>query len=135
MSQQNVDALLRFHQATATGFDAAEFARMLTPDVVWDYSRSSFPEAGVYHGLNGVREWFRGLDEAFANLHWEVQEITDLSGGQVLVELRLHARGQSSEIAVDYTAWMLWTFLGEKASRVARYDTRAEALEAVGLRE
>ena len=33
---------------------------LLDEDVDWDMSRSPFPDARLYRGVDGVREWFRG---------------------------------------------------------------------------
>lgn len=134
MSQKNVEHVRQGYEALEKG-DMDRMLEALDSDIEWDYSRSSFPEAGVYHGRDGVREWFRGLGEAFANLHWEVREITDLGGDQVLGIIRVQGQGQYSEIEVDYIFATVSTLRDGKVSRVDRYDTRAEALEAVGRRE
>jgi hypothetical protein len=44
---------------------------------VWDTSRSSFPEARVYYGIDGVREWFRGLP---IGISLDLMTITPLVG-------------------------------------------------------
>jgi hypothetical protein len=77
MSQENVDrtrhAIEHFNRTG--GWDYS----VLDPGTVFDLSRSPFPDAGVYRGLDGVRAWFKGLADAFGQLHYEVEEIRDVA--------------------------------------------------------
>jgi len=134
MSQENVEIIRRGYQASSHE-NPDEFLAVLAEDVVWDLSRSPFPDAGIYHGLAGVREWFQSLGEAFQSLRYEAEEITDLGRDRVLTVLRLRGRGQFSEIGVDYRFATVSTFRGGKVVRMDRYNDRAEALEAVELEE
>jgi hypothetical protein len=61
VSQENVEAIRRLFEAYSRPSDSEVFLDICAPDVVWDMSRSPFPEARIYHGLDGVREWLRGL--------------------------------------------------------------------------
>jgi hypothetical protein len=45
------------------------------------------------------------------------------------------ARGKGSGIRVDQRLATVWTFDGSKAVSAKTYPSKAEALEAVGLRE
>jgi ketosteroid isomerase-like protein len=63
MSEENVEIVRRaLEHYERTGEQDDSF---LDPEVIWDLSRSPFPDAGVYHGREGVREWFQGLTDAF----------------------------------------------------------------------
>ena len=104
-------------------------------DIVWDVSRSDFPDKGIYHGVDGVREWMRGIEDAFEGLVWEFEEITDLGQSLVLVVSRLKGQGQFSKIGIDYRFPYVLTFRDGIVVRTDRYRDRAEALEAVGLAE
>jgi len=130
MSRENVAVLRRAYEASSQG-DREAFFGMFAPEIVWDLSRSSFPDAAVYHGIDGVREWFDGLDDAFEDLYYEIEEITDLGPGQVLVVTRTQGHGQFTKIGVDYRFATVWTFRGGKVVRMDRFNDRAEALEAV----
>ena len=106
----------------------------LDPEVVWDVSRSPFPDAGVYHGLDGVRDWFQGLTDAFGHVQYEVEKLHD-GGEQVVMLLRISGRGPSSGIEVDYRFAPVFTFRDGKVVRMDRFDGWAEAREAAGLSE
>jgi ketosteroid isomerase-like protein len=134
MSQETVNLIRRAHDAASRG-DQEGFMDMFAEDVVWDQSRSDFPDKGIYHGHEGVREWMSGLEDAFDDLDREVEEITDLGQDRVLVVMRMKGHGQFSKIAVDYRFVPMYTFRDGKVVRMDRYGDRAEALKAVGLRE
>jgi ketosteroid isomerase-like protein len=104
-------------------------------DVVWDQSRSAFPDKGVYHGHEGVREWMRGLDEAFEDLDYTCEEITDLGQDRVLTVMRVKGRGQFSKLGIDYRFVPVYTLRDGKVVRMDRYRDRTEALEAAGVFE
>jgi ketosteroid isomerase-like protein len=105
---------------------------ILDDDVVLDLSRSSFPDAGLYHGLEGVRKWFGGLDDAFGEAHYEVEKV-HAHDERVAVLLRVIGRGPSSGIQVDYRFVPVFTVRDGRVVRIDRYDDWAEALEAAGL--
>jgi ketosteroid isomerase-like protein len=134
MSQENVEAIRRVYKA-ASRRDREAFIDMLAEDVVWDLSRSAFPDARVYHGKEGAREWLSGMEDAFEGLDYGAEEITDLGQDRVLVVLRVKGRGEFSKIGVDYRFATVMTFRDGKVVRMDRYGDRAEALEAAGLSE
>jgi ketosteroid isomerase-like protein len=118
MSRQNAELVRDPLDASLKG-DIEPFVAMLAPDVVWDTSRSPFPEAGIYHGIDGVREWFRELGDAFGEqIRYEIKELRDL-GDRVLLDWvqrpRAAARasvwiGGSSRCSPSATGrWFGWT--------------------------
>jgi ketosteroid isomerase-like protein len=58
MSQENVEIVREFNRIFATG-DRDDWRDHFDPDVIWDTSASGMPEAGVYHGHQGVEQFFR----------------------------------------------------------------------------
>jgi len=105
---------------------------IIADEVVFDLSRSPFPDAGVYHGIEGVRTWFQGLDDAFGKPHYEVERV-EAQGEVVAAQLRVSGRGPGSGIPVDYSFVPVFTIRDGKVVRIDRYDTWSEALEAAGL--
>jgi ketosteroid isomerase-like protein len=129
---QNVEALRRAYEASSQS-NPEPFMDICAPDIVFDLSRSPFPEAGVYHGHDGLRAWFRGLGSAFQNLRYEAEDITDLGFRQVLTVIRVLGEGQFSEIGVNYCFATVSTFRDGKIVRQDRCNDRGAALEAVRL--
>jgi ketosteroid isomerase-like protein len=104
---------------------------LLDDDVVWDMSRSPFPDTGVSHGVAGVRSWFEGLDGAFGEVSYEVERLRE-AGEQLALRIRVRGRGPSSGIPVDYSFVPVVTFRAGKIVRMERYDDWETALAAMG---
>ena len=64
MSQQNVDAVHRLAAAVGRR-DVDEFLELTDPAIAWHSSISVLSEGGAYHGHEGVRQYFRDLDDTF----------------------------------------------------------------------
>jgi ketosteroid isomerase-like protein len=110
--------------------DVEGFYALLSNDVVWDLSRSPFPEAGVYQGIDAVRSWFAGIRDAFGDVRYAVVKEREFDD-QVLQLIRLKGRGPGSQIPVDYSFAPLFTFRDGKIVRMDRYDNWEAAVEAV----
>jgi ketosteroid isomerase-like protein len=59
----------------------------------------------------------------------------DDAGDEVIAAMRIRARGRSSGAVVERREWDVWTLRNGKLWRLRIYTTKADALEAVGLRE
>ena len=94
---------------------------LLDEDVDWDMSRSPFPDARLYRGVDGVREWFRGLAQAFGEVVYEIERVHE-EGIRLAVQFHVRGRGPSSGIPVDYRFVPLLTFRGRKIVHMQRHD-------------
>lgn len=110
--------------------DQEAFISLLHEDVVWDMSRSPFPDARVYRGVKGVREWFEGLEAAFGDVVYEIEQVREV-GDQVAQLIHVHGRGTSSGIPVDYRFVPVMTLRAGKIVRMDRYEDWAEAMAAL----
>jgi ketosteroid isomerase-like protein len=88
-----------------------------------------------YHDARGWREWISDLFEVFApGAHYGVEEVIASGDDYVVASFLLAGRGARSAEPLEFRwAGVTW-FLGGKAIRAVGYASRAEALEAVGLR-
>jgi ketosteroid isomerase-like protein len=110
-------------------------ATRLAPDFEVHQASSIIDTAGVFRGPGALEETLRELQESFEELRFEAEEFLEAPAGEVVVFVRVRGRGRGSGIEVDNPiAWVL-TFRGREAIRLVVYEERAEALEAVGLRE
>jgi ketosteroid isomerase-like protein len=100
----------------------------LSPDFEL-HGRTDIPDQRIYCGRDETKEFWRMLQEVWAELRWEPLDITDL-GDAVVVETRLVGRGRGSEapIAADETD-VFW-FRDGKLVRLQGFPTKEEALEA-----
>lgn len=133
MSQENVETVRRmFTQLPA---DPASYFAVLDPDVEFDTTSSPGPYAGIYRGHEAVRGFMRHWLGTWADYEIEADEVIDAGDDLVVVVLTERGRGRGSGVRVQNQLAQVWTMRDGKAIRINRYSTRAEALEAVGLRE
>jgi ketosteroid isomerase-like protein len=133
MSRENVE-LVRKLLDVYNERTFAENSDLIDPDVVWDMSRVQLPDGDSYTGRSEFRSFVEAWEEGFASEHMEAQEIVD-AGERVVVMVHHRGRGKSSGIETEQKFAMVWTLRDGRAARMDVYPTRAEALEAVGLRE
>jgi ketosteroid isomerase-like protein len=112
--------------------DASTFKALFAADAEIVPLRGEL-EGTVYRGADAADRFFADLEETWASLHIEVDEVRD-GPGWVLAFGLLKARGASSGVDVEiHFGWVLRARDGLLTSfRV--YTNREEALEAVGLR-
>ena len=134
MPGENIELVRQAFEGFNETRDLEKFYALLADDVVWDLSRSPFPEAGVYHGVDAVRSWFSGLRDAFGEVRYEIEKQREL-GDQVAELVHVSGRGPGSQIPVDYSFAPLFTFRDGKIIRMDRYNDWATAMEALGASE
>jgi ketosteroid isomerase-like protein len=131
VSQQNVEMLYEAVDAYSRG-DLEAFLKLAHPDVEW-YPFTAQAEGGeAYHGHEGLRRWWSNLVGNVGEFEASVSECRAL-GDMVIAFGRLRGQFNSGVTLEVEIAWVaryrdgliVW-------GRV--YRTRAEALEAVGLR-
>lgn len=131
MSQANVELVKRLFAAVGRG-DVEAVIAGAAPDGVIDASRRILG-GGVYIGHRGMREYFAMLAEAWSDVRTEPEDFID-AGESVVVPVRVVNTGRSSGLAVEArAAWVAEIRKGEVA-RMTVYQSRADALEAVGVR-
>jgi ketosteroid isomerase-like protein len=105
----------------------------IDPQATADVSNSEAPDRGVYHGHAGWRTYMQNRSEAFDEVQFEILELIDVPPDKVISVGRMQGRGRGSGIDVESHATVLWTVKGGKVGAMKLYQTRAEALEDVGL--
>jgi ketosteroid isomerase-like protein len=129
MSQENVELVDRF--ADAFNRRDLDACLALTDDDVMLVPRVGAME-GDYQGHDGVRRFYEALLGVWPNLTVTVGEVRDFGGVTVAV---LHARGQGagSDVPWDWTVWQVIRWRRAKGVWWGHFETRDEALEAMGL--
>jgi ketosteroid isomerase-like protein len=99
------------------------------------YDPPDFPDADRYVGEAAVRQ----IVESYLGLGWDgqfrVEEYLD-AGDEVVVIWQARFRtAHGGGFPVDQTFAHLYFFEGGKVRRIRQYMSRAEGLEAAGLRE
>jgi ketosteroid isomerase-like protein len=132
MSQENVEIVRREYDAFATR-DWAALAEIWHPDIEYEVVMG----AGTFTGVEQITAFFDSYAEMYAEFRVEAQEIHD--AGNRVVAVERHAgrglRGSDARTWMHTTFTRVITFKDGKIWRSKEYRTRAEALEAVGLRQ
>jgi ketosteroid isomerase-like protein len=94
---------------------------------------ATYPEgAQVFPGRAGFQRWIAVTKEVWGEWRFERERFID-AGDQVVVLVRVVARGGSSGVPLDRKTAHIWTVRGARVTRCKVYLDRSEALEA-GLR-
>jgi ketosteroid isomerase-like protein len=114
----------------------ARLAEAISPFFTDDFkSVVCFPAASRTEvGSEGLRKNWLDWLEPWATYRTTIEELIDL-GERVVVLVRNHGRRDDMEIEVDLIGAVIVTFRGGKVARWEDWVDRAQALEAVGLRE
>ena len=129
MSAENVEFLRQGYEALSRG-DMDTFRSLSKERLHPEFDFHSVWDGRVFKGLKGTQEWISDTRETWEDYDQELEEIVDL-GDDVLVVLRISARGGESGVPVTQELAVVWTFEGDQAVRARSFASRAEALEAV----
>ncbi len=96
------------------------------------HARPDVPDATVYRGKEGAKEFFRMLQDVFSELRREPQEFIDL-GNAVVVETRITAVGRGSDLPIEADETDVFWFRDREIVRLQAFPTKADALAAAEL--
>ena len=111
---------------------APEFWARLAPDFEL-HERPDLPDRKVYRGRDASKEFFRRIQETFAELRWEPRSTVDL-GHAVLVETRLIATGRGSDVRIEADETQVFWFRDGAIARLQGFPTREQAEAAAESR-
>ena len=139
MSAANVELVRRLLDMFAKRDHEAVFA-FYDPDIEWDAAAGpgNFGVlddlAGVYHGHEGVRTYWRRWLQAWKDLEFELEDVVD-AGDQVVALIRNQRQwGRHSGIVTEMPPYgLVFTIRDGKVVRWRSYPSQEAALEAVGL--
>lgn len=104
------------------------------PEVEWDTTHSNIPDMGVFHGHDGVRDFFRQWRAFFVEYYAEPEQFIG-ADESVIVRVRQGGRGRASTVGVEMPAyWQVYWLRDGRAVRVEIHRDEAQAFEAAGLR-
>jgi ketosteroid isomerase-like protein len=144
VSQENVDLVLALQRAPGE-----DFVRLIRDDEMWarlaeavapfvhadaEVVRPGLPGGKTYIGLDGFRESWLDWLAPYAEYRTELEEAIDC-GDQVLLLQSSSGRLAGSTKEVKLAPAVVYTVRDGKIARFEPYADRAQALEAVGLRE
>jgi ketosteroid isomerase-like protein len=132
MSQENVEIVRRGYEHWKRTGDV--LGENFHPDYVLDMSNfRGWPDRQTYRGVEGLRAFLTAWLDPWDDYEFEVEELHDAGDKVVAV---LHESGRSKAgVPVEQAFSQVLTFRDGKQIRAVTYASRADALEAAGLRE
>ena len=132
MSQENVQVMRAAYDAIARR-DREALDAILRERLAPDFEFEAVLTGATYKGVDGFWEMLDDIQDT-VDYTPEVQEAVDLDE-HVLMVLRMSGRGSRSGVPVAQQGAVIVTFDGSKLLSGKSFASKAEALEAVGLRE
>jgi ketosteroid isomerase-like protein len=130
-SKNDVEIVREIYDAVARR-DFESVLALYDPEVVWDFSRSPYSSvagASVYHGLEGLRQWWRDWGEAWADYEDRLKDVFE-AGKHVVCAIDTTGRGRASGAPVEMEQFGVWTLRDGKVTHVAWFASREDALRA-----
>ena len=133
MSEQNVE----LHRRVVEAFNAHDIEAMIAycdPSIDW-HSHFAAVGGAVYHGHDGMRKWWRDLEDIWGDeIRIEPEVYFDV-GEHTLTFNALRGRGRQSGAEVALTAAQLLRWRDGLAIRMKGYAHREDALRDLGVSE
>ena len=89
------------------------------------------PERPLYHGHEGVRDWFDAVFGVFPDWRPQPRPASHDDEGAVVIPLDVTATGAGSGVPIDQTYWLGARVQAGKITFFGFFRTEADALEAV----
>jgi ketosteroid isomerase-like protein len=134
MSQDNVEIVRRYYEAYARG-GVDQLMEFWSDDIDHRAATGGIDDTGPTLGKNAMRKHIGDWIDTFDEFWFEAMEVIDAGEDRVVAVERFGGRAKLSGVETDQTGAVVLTIREGKIARCREYGTRAEALEAVGLRE
>ena len=92
-------------------------------------------EGGVRMGALGYRDWLIEVDQTWEQWDSRVDQIRSINGDRVWVETAFSGLSKRGGVPVEQTIIMVVTVKEGQIARSEIFTSRAEALEAAGVKE
>jgi ketosteroid isomerase-like protein len=142
MSQENVAITSQAYAAYDAALTApnpreairAWLERFVDPAIVWEPEPTATFTSQLFHGIDGVMEFFDAIFDAFEYVRQVPERFIDC-GDRIVVFVRSEARARTPGLELNEDWAHLVTVRDGKAVRLQQFRDRDQALEAAGLRE
>jgi ketosteroid isomerase-like protein len=131
VSEENLD-LVRIGVDAANREDIATIIALSHPDIEF-VALVADVEGRTYHGYEGIRQYFVDMHDAWTESEYELEDLIDAGSDHVVALVRWRAAGRTSGILVDEPLAAVYSFRDGRAYRMVVFQSRADALQSVGL--
>jgi ketosteroid isomerase-like protein len=130
MAQLNLESWREAYRGVSGG--NFEKAFELIDPAVEIRDRPESPDAGTYHGYEGVVRAVRVSEETFDELQFQAEHFFT-EGNRVVVVVRLTGRGKQSGVPFEERVAHLWTVRNGRGTLLQVYTDPDDALAAAGI--
>jgi ketosteroid isomerase-like protein len=134
MSQQNVEVVRGFYESWSKQ-DLAGVLDCALAEFQFDWSASQAPFGGIYSGHEGFRRFWTEHNDVWEEFGLDIVEVVECTHDRVITVTVVRGRGRGSGIKIEGTGAVLWTLRESKVLSAELFQSKAEAIEAVGLSE
>jgi ketosteroid isomerase-like protein len=127
---ERIEFLRRGYEALQRG-DLDGFRVLARERLGPDFEFHHVWDGRIFKGYEGTLEWLSDTSETWAEYQQDLDEIAAF-GDDLLVVVRISARGGGSGVPVAQEFAVVWTFDGARAVRARSFTSRDEALRALG---
>jgi ketosteroid isomerase-like protein len=130
VSQENVEVVRRL-VAAVNAHDLEGYLACCSEEV-----ELHLPGVGqFYEGPDGIKRWFRDIEDAGPDFHIDLRDVNAISDNQVLAFLHVTSTGRASGVPVTAESTNIYDLIDGKATQIRIFLDHTEALKAVGLEE
>jgi ketosteroid isomerase-like protein len=127
VSAANVELVRRYYDLLNSR-DVDGCADLLADD--FELVEPSLLDAGVHHGLTGMRTWLERMEEAWSEMRWEPEELID-AGDWVVARVRFSCSATHSGLQQVVQRFQTMRVEAGRITFATGYGTLAKALSAV----
>jgi ketosteroid isomerase-like protein len=132
MSQENVERVREVVAAMNRG-DIETPVDRAHPDVEWQ-TLDAFPDAGTYHGREGLRAFFQAWLDTFRGFRVHLEKCEAVDEHRVIATVRVSGEGAGSGVEVASPPFFqLFELRDGLLIRARMFQTESEARQAAGL--
>jgi ketosteroid isomerase-like protein len=133
MSQENLEVVRKVYGFS--GRDPEAILEFIDAEAVLDWTASRGPYSGIYRGHAEIRRFWQAFLEAWDDWATEILEAIEIDPETLLCVTHVRARGKGSGVLIEAHGAGVWSVRDGKVTRAKLFQSKAEALEAVGLSE
>ena len=133
MSQENLEVVRKVYGFS--GRDPEAILEFIDAEAVLDWTASRGPYSGIYRGHAEIRRFWQAFLETWDEWVTEIQEAIEVDPETVVCVMHVRGRGKGSGVLIEAHGAGVWSVRDGKVTRAKLFQSKAEALEAVGLSE
>jgi ketosteroid isomerase-like protein len=132
-AQENIERVRRWNDTyESEGFERAQrlIEEIFDPEVEFSPLLARELEGRTYHGHDGLRSFFRELNDTLGEIRYENPELHPAGDDVIVLFTRLVGTGRGSTVPLGLDLGMVYEFEDGLVRRLTAYGSRDEALRA-----